>query len=258
MKRKYQSMLVLTLITLPAALPAALPAQETEAVVEEAAAAASEPLWQGQLGFSYLATTGNTETESLGLDLEAVRRPTPWGMKVAASFNRVEEENVKTAERYYAGIRGTRDLSERWNLFAGLSAERDEFSGIEQRSILELGGEYLALPGPRHLLSFDLALTWTDEQRVAPENDDSSLGGLLGLDYEFEISETAVFTQGLKYYANFDNSSDWRADSLTALTANLNQRLALRVGHEIRYRNLPIGANKDTDTTTRVSLVVSL
>jgi putative salt-induced outer membrane protein len=238
------------------ALPDKASAQEGVAAQEEEAAA--EPLWTSHVGLSYLATTGNTETETLGLDFEITRRPTPWGLEITALFNRAEEDSVKTSERYYGSLRGTRALAKRWDAFAGLSAEQDEFAGIDLRAIVEAGAVYKALLGPRHVLELDFALNWTDEKRLPPEIDDSWFGGLAGLDYDFAISESASVSQALRYFANFDDTSDWRADSLTAVTANLNKRLALRFSYEMRYRNEPIGDNEDTDTTTKVSLVWSM
>ncbi len=236
-------------------LPIAGSAQEAPEPPEQEPA--SEPLWASQVGLSYLATTGNTETETVGLDFQAIRRPTPWGLEVTGLFNRAEEDSVKTAERYYASLRGTRSLAKRWDAFTGLSIEQDEFAGIDRRSILEVGAVYKAMLGPRHLMNLDFALNWTDEKRLPPEIDESWLGGLAGLNYVFAISETASLSQGLRYFANFDETSDWRADSLTSVTANLNERLALRFSYEVRYRNEPIGMNEDTDTTTKVSLVWS-
>jgi putative salt-induced outer membrane protein len=232
---------------------AAARAQEAQA----ADPAADAPAWGMEMGLSYLATSGNSDTETLGVDLEAVRRPEPWGLEVAAQFNRAEQDGAKTAERSYAGVRATRRLTERWDAFAGLSAEQDEFSGIDLRGVVEAGAAYKALVGPRHELDLDVALTWTDEQRLPPGMDDSWLGALLGTDYSFAISENATFSQQLRYFPNVDQTDDWRADSVTALTAALNRRLAVRVSHEIRYRNEPLGDNDDTDTTSKVSLVWS-
>jgi putative salt-induced outer membrane protein len=234
------------------------PASEEEAATASEEEAAEEPVWTSRVGLSYLATTGNTETETVGLDLRVTRRPTPWGLDISALFNRAEEDSVKTAERYYASLRGTRALSSRWDAFAGVSVEQDEFAGLDLRGIIETGATYKALLGPRHVLNLDLGVNWTDEERVPPEEDDSWLGGLTGLSYQFAISENASLSQDLRYFANFDNTEDWRADSLTAVTANLNKRLALSFSYEIRYRNEPIGDNEDTDTTTKVSLVWSM
>jgi putative salt-induced outer membrane protein len=216
-----------------------------------------EPAWTGNLGLAYLATSGNTDTETFGLDFKLEREPEPWGLELTALTNRAEDQGVKTAERYLVGARVRRALDERWEAFAGLSAEQDEFSGFDLRAIVEVGVTYSALLGPTHVLSFDGGLTWTDEDRVEPELDVDSLGGLLGLAYEWKISETASLTQRLVFYPNFDDSDDWRVNSDTGLVADISSLLALKLSYEVRYRNLPIGSNDDTDTTTKVSLVVN-
>lgn len=245
-------LLVLASVWLPQLAGAQDPAPTPEEATEP------EPLWTSRVGLSYLATSGNTETETVGLDFEAVRRPTPWGMNASALFNSAEEDGEKTAERYYADLRGTRALAKRWDAFVGLSAERDEFAGFDLRTLVEVGAVYKAMLGPRHLLDVDFAVNYTDEDRLPPDVDESWVGGLAGASYQFAISENASLTQALRYFANFDDTSDWRADSVTAVTAALNKKLALRFSYEVRYRNEPIGVNEDTDTTTKVSLVWSL
>jgi putative salt-induced outer membrane protein len=237
-----------------ALLPYTAAAQEAILAPQESE---PEPAWTAKLGLSYLATSGNSDTETLGFDVEAVRRPAPWGVEIAAQFNRAQQDGDTTAERYHAAVRGTRALDDRWDAFFGLSLEQDEFSGIDLRSIAEAGAVFKLLRGPRHAFDLDFAVTWTDEQRLAPDVDDSWVGALVGADYDFEISDSSTFSQHVRYFPNLDNSRDWRADSVTALTAALNQHLALRLSYEVRYRNQPIGDNDDTDTTSKVSLVWS-
>ena len=249
MSRKILGPLVLVSM---ATVPSWAPAQEASPILEE-----SEPEWSTKLGLSLLATSGNSETETLGFDLEAIRRPMPWGLEVAAQFNRAEQDGAKTAERYHAGVRGTRTLTDRWDAFAGVAAEQDEFAGIDMRSVVEAGAVYKALLGPRHTLDLDFAVTWTDEDRLPPDVDDSWVGALLGADYDFAFSENATFSQHVRFFPNLDNSGDWRADSVTALTAALNQHLAMRLSYEIRYRNEPLDGKDDSDTTTKASLVWS-
>jgi putative salt-induced outer membrane protein len=109
--------------------------------------------------------------------------------------------------------------------------------------------------GPKHHLSFDAGLTWTDENRIEPEPDVDFLGAVLGLDYEWKISDNSSFIQALDFYPNFDESSDWRLTSMTALQSAVNSWLAVKLGYEVRYRNQPIGDNDDTDTTSTASVV---
>jgi putative salt-induced outer membrane protein len=247
MRRRFWSIaLIAMLFALPALAQEADEAEETE-----------ESPWKGSLGLAYLATSGNTDTSTFGLDFTLNREAQPWGFEALAQFNRAEDSGVVTAERYLLSARALRALNERWDFFAGLSAEKDEFAGFELRGMVETGVVYKALMGPKHHLAFDVGLTWTDEDRVEPEPDADYLGGLAGLAYEWKISDSASFTQRFLFYPNFDNSDDWRLNSDTGIQAAINDWLALKFGYELRYRNEPIGDADDTDTTTKFSVVLN-
>lgn len=236
-----------TLISMPAFTQENQDNQEAEA---------PEPLWTGSAALSYVSTTGNTDTTSFGLDFSFVRRPTPWGFEAYGLFNRAEDAGDLTAERYLAGVRGSRAQGDRWSVFAGLSGEKNEFAGFDMRTLLETGATYKAVDDGKFFLSFDGGLTYTDEDRIAPEPDESFMGGLAAMHFGWTISETAKLTEDLTYYPNFDVSSDWRMKSITALDASLTDLFGLRLSYEYRFRNEPIGDNDDTDTTTKASLVV--
>lgn len=244
---------ILTFLTIAACVAGASTvwSQEEKALVPE-------PAWTGNLGLSYLATSGNTDTSSFGLDFLMERTPDPWGVAFTASFNRADDSGMTTSERYFVGARANRSLNDRWLLFGGLSGEKDEFAGFELRTIVNAGATYKALTGPRHLLDLDGGVTYTDEDRIDPDPDASWLGALLGLRYEWKISENASLTEVLALYPNFDESSDWRFNSETALQASISKRLALKLSYEIRYRNQPLEGRDDTDTTAKASVVFNL
>ena len=216
-----------------------------------------KPLWGGSLGFSYLSTAGNTDTQSFGLDLKIDRRASPWGVKVRGKFNRAEENDLLTAERYFLMIQGLRGASKRMDVFAALSGEQDRFAGVDFRVVVASGVEWKALLGPEHLLDIDLGLTWTDETGLVPELDDSFLGGLLGLDYSWNLSQTAKLTQTATFFFNFDQTDDWRLTTDTGVQAQVIQRLAVKLSYEIRYRNQPLAIFKSTDTIAKASVVLS-
>ncbi|MCD4751111.1 MAG: DUF481 domain-containing protein [Thermoanaerobaculales bacterium] len=238
-------------ICLLAATLVSIPAFTEEAPEAEA----PEPLWTGNAALSYVSTSGNTDTTSFGLDFSFVRRPTPWGLEVFGLFNRAEDASELTAQRSLLGTRATRSFSDRWSLFGGLSGEKDEFAGFDLRTLLETGATYKAIDDGKFFLSFDAGLTYTDESRIEPEPDTSFMGGLAAAHFGWTISETAKLTEDLVYYPNFDDSTDWRLTSITALEAALTDLFGLRLSYEYRFRNEPIGDNDDTDTTTKASLV---
>lgn len=226
--------------------------EETPEVTET-----EEPRWKGTAGVAVLATSGNTDTETLGFEVTGERRPDPWGLAVEARFDRAKEDDELTAEHLLAAIRGKRTAGEHWQIFAGMQAEQDEFAGLKQRILLETGGTLKAIEQPKHTLSFDFGVTWTDEDRLSPAPDTDSLGALLGFGDHWQLSETATLDERLVVYLNFDESDDWRLDYRIALTAALTERLAMKVGYELRYRNRPIGMADDTDSSTKVSLVAN-
>jgi len=212
------------------------------------------PLWTGSVGFAYLATSGNSDSETIGLTVGFARQPTPWGLEVRAAANKAESDGEKTAERYLAGLRGKRALGERYELFAGVSYERDVFAGFDSRTLLESGVLWRALRGPVHELDFDVGLTWTDEEPVLGPGFDY-LGAIAGLEYVWKLSASASLRERLAYYPNFDESDDWRLRSVTSVEAALASSWALRAGYEFTRDNFPAPGFEKDDSTTSVSLV---
>ena len=217
---------------------------------------AAKTPWSGSLGLSLLATTGNSDTDSLGVEFGLKRVPDPWGIEIGAKYLRATQDGITNAERYLAGVRGTRALDDRWSVFVGASGERDTFAGFDLRGILEGGATYKLLTGTVHALAVDGGLTWTKLNPVSGSNR-SFVGGIVGAAYQWTLSKTSAFTEQLRLYPDFDRTNDWRATSETALKASLTDTLALKAGYEVRYSNEPVPGFHKTDTASTVSLVAS-
>jgi putative salt-induced outer membrane protein len=224
-------------------------AQEAEAEEEK------EPKWKGSLGLAWVATSGNTDTSSIGLDFGLESKPEPWGFSFAARGNRAEDQGIQTAENYLATGRAVRKLGKRWDAFGGLAWAKDPFAGFDSQSVASAGATYTAVESERHLLSFDMGFAYTWEDRVPPEADVDFAGGLFGLSWEWKLGASSKLVERLVFLPNFDDSADWRLNSLTAIEAAINEWLALRLGYDIRHRNQPIGDADSTDTTSTASVV---
>jgi len=228
------------------------------------AAPPAEPLWTGSVGLSYLATSGNTDTSSLGLAGAWSRKPTPWGVDIAAAATRAESEGTRTAERYFAGVRGKRALDARFDAFAGLSDERNVFAGFDSRIVAEAGGVWHLLRGApagapataesRHDLAVDAGLTWTREDPIGGRRD-ASFGALAGVTYAWQITPNATFRERFVVYPSFERSDDWRLRSETSFDAAFAASWALRAGYAYVRDNRPVPGFEKTDTATSLSLV---
>jgi putative salt-induced outer membrane protein len=214
-----------------------------------------EPIWAGSLGLSWVATTGNSDTSSIGLDFNMEKKADPWGLLFVARGNKAEDSGETTAENYLVGARAIRKLSESWEAFGGLQWSKDPFTGFDSQTVASLGATYIAIEGERNKLAFDGGLAYTWEDQVNPDAQVDYLGGLFGLTWEWKLGEKSKLVERLVYYPNFDDSTDWRLTSLTSIEAEVNSWMALRFSYDVRHRNQPIGDADKTDTTSSASVV---
>ncbi len=233
------------------------------ALAQEAEEEEKEPVWKGSLGLSWVATGGNTDTSSAGVDFALDREPEPWGLSFAARGNTAQDSGERTAENIFASGRALRTLGKRWEAFGGLLWSKDPFAGFDSQTVVSAGATFIAVDSEHNRLTFDGGLTHTWEDQISPAapapvvstESISFAGGLLGLDWQWQIGKTSKLTQRLVLLPNFDDTDDWRLNSLTAIEAAVNDWLALRFGYDLRYRNEPIGDAESTDTTSTASVV---
>src|SRR5258708_26785129 len=58
------------------------------------------PLWDAQVGASFVGTSGNSDTSSTGIDFAAHRRAAIWQLESAPTALRTTIDGAATAERY--------------------------------------------------------------------------------------------------------------------------------------------------------------
>jgi putative salt-induced outer membrane protein YdiY len=111
-----------------------------------------DPVWFGKADFSFLSTSGNTDTTSIGAAFELNYRPKPWLFTIKGGYLKGATDGVTTAESFVGSLRATRDLTERIDVFVGGSYLRNRFSGIDNLYGFDGGAGYKLLLGPVHFL----------------------------------------------------------------------------------------------------------
>src|SRR5262245_1114998 len=79
----------------------------------EAQAPPPPPLWDVQVGASFVGTSGNSDSSSFGGDFSLHRRWVIWQIESTANAVHTTTEDVSTAERYLWTLRGQRRLTDR-------------------------------------------------------------------------------------------------------------------------------------------------
>jgi len=213
------------------------------------------PAWETQVGAAFVGTSGNTETTTVGADFALVRRWPVWQIEAGGAAIRTTDQDVSTAERYLASIRGKRQLTALLGLSAGERVERDRLAGIDFRSILDGGLSWALVRSPRWTLNGLTSLGWNHEQPPGGPNLDHPIGVFEALS-RIPFGATGFSTQRVTYYPDFKDASAYRSEAEVTAQAAMNSRLAIKLGYLFRYSNQPVAPFKKSDNTTTASLVV--
>jgi putative salt-induced outer membrane protein YdiY len=230
------------------------------------------PLWDMQVGASFVGTSGNSETSSTGTDFTAHRRGLVWQTDASAAAVRTSSNDETTAERYFGMLRGQRKLTPIIGLSTGAKLERDRFSGLDFRSILDAGLSWVLVRRPEWTLDGLTSVAWLHESRcsaqpplecaenaVPPAPVRSSLNDPIGV---FQLLSRIPFgtagdtSQRFTFYPDFKTTSAYRMEAEVTAQAAMNAHLALKVGYLLRYSNDPVPGFKKTDNTTTASIVL--
>ncbi len=217
--------------------------------------------WRDTAEFSLVTTTGNSEVQTLGLKNKLWRE---WGKSllelnggaVRSESTQIERTAVGTpddfdvdedsdteltAEHYYFNGRYSREITDRLLWFGSAGWERNRFAGIDDR--YTAGGGIGNIWLDREDLKFrtDYALTFTKQEDVAanPDVDDTFLGLRFSWAYSNRFGENTVYTNDLILDENIDETDDFRANMTNSVAVAINERLALKVSHQVLYDNEP-------------------
>jgi putative salt-induced outer membrane protein len=212
--------------------------------------------WENTTELGFVTTTGNTQTENISVKNTYKYKWTGTRFQFDASMLRaeqtdrtasnvggdliVEEMTTTNAEAYRLATKLSHDLTKRLFTYGTVSWERDRFAGIESRYVAGAGLGYQVIKTDTSMLAFELGLDYTDEQTVGADDGDSFAGMRAAMDYEWKFSETARLNQDLEFLENLEETSDYRINSLTSVTAALTSKLALKTSYTIKYDNEPV------------------
>ena len=212
------------------------------------------PLVEGSVDFSFVSTTGNSDTLSMGLAGDVIYRPESWEIRNKAAFVRAETGNEVSAQSFAYLFRAARAITPRLAGYGQYGYTRDTFAGIEHRNEVIGGLEYQLVNRAPHSLKVFGGLGYVNEQRLT--GDDVSTGALdTGWAYKWSLSKTAELTDDFRWDESFYDGSDWRIGHAIALTTKVASILSLKVSHTVRYMNFPPPGFEKTDTIAAVALV---
>ena len=203
-----------------------------------------------------MATSGNSDTRTLGLGGEVIFDPGTWKYLGRVAYVETAADDVLRARSQSALLEASRSISERLDVYGRGGYLRDLFAGIERRLTSEVGLGYQVIVTAPHTFEVLGGVGFTRETRAV--GDDLSLGTANATGrYAWALTETSAFTEEATLVAALNSGDDWRFANEVAATAALSRRLSLKLSHKLSYLNKPVLGFRKTDTIFAAALVAN-
>lgn len=211
---------------------------------------------RGKAELSYVSTGGTTSTQTFGTGGEIIVTSGPWRLETRASYLRNSADDVVKARRVTGQVKSAHRIGDRAELFARGTYLRNTFAGIDHSLDGAAGVTALLISGEPQRLSLDSGFGYIGEDRTTGRG--RYLGTFdMGVRHLWEFSKRNRISNDASLKTDVERTSDWRVSHVAALQASLNAVLALKLSHEINYRNEPVPGFSRSDTVTAASIVAT-
>jgi putative salt-induced outer membrane protein len=218
--------------------------------------AEAPPIREGSAELSFVGTSGNTSTNSLGAGCAIVYRPEEWELTAKTAYVRTRSSAVLSAEAFDTTLRAARSLTPRVSAFSRYGHLRDRFAGIAHRHGIDAGISVRVVTAERHELTVSGGAGYSSERRVVAPDVNSAVVPL-GVLYEVRLSDTARVGNDLAFVASLQDAGDRRFTNVATLTARLTSQLSLKVSNTARHLSQPAPDFEPLDTVTAIALVAT-
>ncbi len=217
---------------------------------EPAPVEGNDGVWSGNADLGFSASTGNSDTRNLNTASNVDYLKGLWTHGLRFTAVRQDDDGTTNAERYEAGYKAQRALSDVSYLFGNLAFERDEFGGVYQRSSETIGYGRKLLNTDVHTLKAEIGVgARQSELQDGTEEQDAIVR--LGADYMRILSDSAAFNQSLIVESGEENTY---VESISALKVRINGNLYAKLSYTVKYNDTVPAGTEDTDTFTTLSL----
>ena len=219
-----------------------------------AQAPAPPPSREGTTEASFVGTSGNSSTQSVGFGAELILRTRGWESRYKSAYVRSEVGGVIKAQTVTGAARAQRRFADRASVFAQYGYLSNKFAGTLARHTADLGVAGTLLDRAAHSFTADAGFGYATDTRVAGPGISTATAGA-GAIYKWKVSATADLTNDGRFVGSVPKGADWRYTNVLALAAKINSALSLKVSNTVRYVNVPVTGFNTTDVISAVAIV---
>ena len=218
---------------------------------------------KGQLGF--LASQGNTQSDSANAAIDMSLLLDPWEHKLHLDGLYGKSAGVVAAERWLAGWQSNYNFATDLYAYGALRYQHDMFSGFQYQASETAGIGYKLIDAADTKLSVQAGVGYRE---LRPEDLIKDNMGAVVERVLLPTDNSAVFTVGLDYTQAFTSttslsdkllveagSGDTLITDTLALTVKMSTRLALSLGYSLQDNTKPPDGLKKIDSVETANLV---
>jgi putative salt-induced outer membrane protein len=218
-------------------------------VLASATAAAD---WSGKGTFGGVLARGNTETETINLNLDVENKLDRWTHKAGASMLRTVTDDITSADRWELRGESQYSLTDRSYLFGALRYEDDAFTDYDYQATLSGGYGYRFIMNDTTKLEGQIGAGYREaEVRLTGEQQDGIIARG-ALDFEHKLTATTLIYDRFLVESGSDNTF---VQNALGVEVKINDTFALGLDYAVRHNTDVLPGTDKTDQVLTANLV---
>jgi putative salt-induced outer membrane protein len=208
--------------------------------------------WTGKGTFGGVLARGNTETETINLNVDVEKTLDRWTHKAGASLLRTVTDDVTSADRWELRGESQYSLSDRSYLFGALRYEDDAFTDYEYQATLSGGYGYRFLMSDTTKFEGQIGVGYreTELRLTGEQSDDVIARG--ALNFEHKLTDTTLIYDRFLVESGSDNTF---LQNALGIEVKINDAFALSFDYAVRHNTDVLPGTEETDQVLTANLV---
>ena len=208
--------------------------------------------WSGKGTFGGVLARGNTETETINLNIDVENKLDRWTHKAGASMLRTVTDDVTSADRWELRGESQYSLTGRSYVFGALRYEDDAFTDYDYQATLSGGYGYRFITNDTTKLEGQIGAGYREaEVRLTGEQQDGIIARG-ALDFEHKLTATTLVYDRFLVESGSDNTFIQNA---LGVEVKINDTFALGLDYAVRHNTDVLPGTDKTDQVLTANLV---
>jgi putative salt-induced outer membrane protein len=208
--------------------------------------------WSGKGSFGGVLARGNTDTETINLNVDVENKLDRWTHKAGVSLLRTVTDDITSADRWELRGESQYSLTERSYLFGALRYEDDTFTDYSYQATATGGYGYRFIMTDTTKLEGQIGAGYRQtELRLSGEQEDDIIARG-ALNFEHKLTGTALIYDRFLVESGSDNTF---VQNQLGIEVKISDTFALGLDYAVRHNTDVLPGTEETDQVLTAYLV---